>query len=148
MDKTTEPTAHQEWQERLAAVAAEQEPGWEIRNGPGSFGCHELLDRVMLVGDLVAGQVLEHPACVLQEEWHRLAAQAVEALRELYQRVGAEHLALRMTAEPNAVPTQPAYSFVIRVFSRPSPDDYSYRQCTPLHPAQRKFHVAGPSLRQ
>ena len=93
MDKATESPADQEWQEHLAAVAAEQEPGWEIRYGPGSFGCHELLDRVMLLGDLVEGQVLEHPSCALQAEWHHLAVQAVEALRELYQRIGAEHLA-------------------------------------------------------
>jgi hypothetical protein len=93
VDNATEPSVSQEWQEHLATVAAEQEPGWETRYGPGSFGCHELLDRVMLLGDLVEGQVLEHPACALQAEWHQLAAQAVEALRELYQRIGAEHLA-------------------------------------------------------
>ena len=94
MDKAAEPPAHQEWQEHLAAVAAEQEPGWEARYEPGSFGCHELLDRVMLLGDLVEGQVLEHPACALQPEWSHLAAQAVEALRELYQQIGAQHLAV------------------------------------------------------
>ena len=95
MNKASEPLAHQEWQEHLAALAAEQEPGWETRYEPGSFGCHELLDRVMLLGDLVEGQVLEHPACALQAEWYHLAAQAVEALRELYQRIGAEHSSVR-----------------------------------------------------
>ena len=94
MNKGTEPVAHQEWQEHLAAVAAEQEPDWETRYEPGSFGCHELLDRVMLLGDLLEGQVLEHPACALKEEWHHLASRAVEALRELYQRIGAEHLSV------------------------------------------------------
>lgn len=93
MDRATAPAAHQEWQEHLARVAAEQELGWETRYEPGSFGCHELLDRVMLLGDIVEGQVLEHPSCALHAEWHHLAAQAVEALRELYQRIGAEHLA-------------------------------------------------------
>ncbi len=102
MDKTTELSAHQEWQEQLAVVAAEQEPGWETRYGPGSFGCHELLDRVLLLGDLVEGQVLEHPACVLQAQWHHLATQAVAALRELYQRIGAEHLA---TVDPDSAGT-------------------------------------------
>ena len=92
MDKTAESVAHREWQEHLAGVAAEQEPGWETRYGPGSFGCHELLDRVNLLGDLVEGQVLEHPSCALDPEWHQLAVRAVEALRELYQRIGAEHL--------------------------------------------------------
>ena len=93
MDKVAESTAHREWQDHLTAVAAEQEPGWETRYGPGSFGCHELLDRVNLLGDLVAGQVLEHPSCALEAEWHHLATRAVEALRELYQRIGADHLA-------------------------------------------------------
>jgi len=48
-----------------------------IAGGPGSlawaFGCHELLDRVMWVGDLVEGRVLGHPSCALEAEWHRLA---------------------------------------------------------------------------
>src|SRR5262245_55083646 len=83
----------QEWQTHRAAILAAQDPGYEERNQPGSFGCHELLDRVLLVGDLAEGQILDHPSCVLNEEWYRLALQAVEALRELYQRVGAEHLA-------------------------------------------------------
>ncbi|MBX9622613.1 MAG: hypothetical protein K2X82_02250 [Gemmataceae bacterium] len=81
-----------EWEDRRAEVAADQEPGWEARYRPGSFGCHELLDRLDLIGDLVEGRILEHPACVLNKEWFGLAAAAVEALRELYQRVGGEHL--------------------------------------------------------
>lgn len=92
MNQVVESVAHREWQEHLAAIAAEQEPGWESRYAPGSFGCHELLDRVNLMGDLVEGQVLEHPSCALRAEWHQLAERAVEALRELYQRIGAEHL--------------------------------------------------------
>lgn len=92
MNQVAETAARQEWQEQLAAVAADNGPGWELRYQPGSFGCHELLDRVNLVGDLVEGQVLGHPACVLHAEWHQLAARAVEALRELYQRVGEAHL--------------------------------------------------------
>lgn len=91
MDDVAESPAHREWQERLTAIAVEQEPGWEARYAPGSFGCHELLDRVNMLGDLVEGRVLEHPSCALRAEWHHLAAQAVEALRELYQRIGAEH---------------------------------------------------------
>ena len=73
-------------------VAADQEPGWEARYKPGSFGCHELLDRAQLLGDLAEAQLLGHPACALDAEYHRLASEAVEALRELYQRVGADHL--------------------------------------------------------
>jgi len=92
MDQMVESAARQEWRKQLEAVAADEGPGWEDRNRPGSFGCHELLDRVNLLGDLVEGQVLGHPACALRAEWYELAARAVETLRDLYQRVGAEHM--------------------------------------------------------
>jgi hypothetical protein len=60
---------------------------------PGSFGCHELLDRTAMAADLVEKYVRSHPACVQNPDWFALAEQAVAALRELYQRIGAEHLA-------------------------------------------------------
>ena len=95
IDEIDEPDddAHREWQKQLLATGAEQEWGWEDRYRPGSFGCHEFLDRVTLLGDLLEARVLGHPSCVLREEWHRLATAAVEAMRELYQKVGREHLA-------------------------------------------------------
>jgi hypothetical protein len=99
VDETADPVAQREWQEHLARVAAEQEPGWEASNAPGSFGCHELLDRVNLLGDVVEGQILGHPACALRPEWYHLAARATEALRDLYQLVGAEHLSVEDVAE-------------------------------------------------
>ena len=46
--------------------------------------------------------VVSHPACLQNAEWFALAEQAAAALRELYQRVGAEHL----TAD-GLTPTQP-----------------------------------------
>src|SRR6266446_4485198 len=93
MEKADELLIDQEWQEHRAVMAEELEPGWETRYQPGSFGCHELLDRVSLLGDFVQEQVAGHPSCALRAEWHRLAMQAAEALRDLYQKVGAEHLA-------------------------------------------------------
>jgi hypothetical protein len=81
-----------EWEAHLASVQSEQDPGWEERYRPGSYGCHELLDRVLMLGDLVESQLLEHPACALNEEWYSRAVQAAETLRELYQRIGAAHL--------------------------------------------------------
>ncbi len=102
MDQVADSTARQELREQFEAVGAEQGPGWEDRYRPGSFGCHEFLDRVNLLGDLVEGQVLGHPACALRAEWYELAARAAEALRELYQRVGSEHLADGDPAEPIA----------------------------------------------
>jgi len=64
----------------------------EPNAGPGSFGCHELLDRTAMLGDSVEEYILDHPSCVQNPEWYALADQAVTALRELYQRIGAEHL--------------------------------------------------------
>ncbi len=84
--------AEQERQQRLAALSAEHGAGWQEQYAPGSFGCHELLDRAALVADAVEQHVLSHPACVQNREWYALAGRAVDALRELYQRIGAEHL--------------------------------------------------------
>lgn len=82
-------------QERLQLVDElnkEYGSDWAEQNQPGSFGCHELLDRTLLVAETVERSVLSHPACVQNREWYALAEKAVTALQELYQRVGAEHL--------------------------------------------------------
>jgi hypothetical protein len=82
----------QERQQRAEALCADYGPQWAEQHKPGSFGCHELLDRAALFGDLVEAQLLDHPACVQNREWFVLAERAVVALRELYQQVGAAHL--------------------------------------------------------
>ena len=82
----------QDRQQRMNELAAESGPDWAKQYAPGSFGCHELLDRTSLAADMVEEFVLSHPACVQNAEWFALAEQAAAALRELYQRVGAEHL--------------------------------------------------------
>ena len=74
-------------------LIAENGPNWMEQYKPGSFGCHELLDRTSMTADAVEQFVLSHPACLQNAEWFALAEQAATALRELYQRVGAEHLA-------------------------------------------------------
>ena len=58
----------------------------------GSFGCHELLDRLHLVSQILQEYVLEHPACVLQPAWFVSASKAASILCDLYQVVGGEHL--------------------------------------------------------
>jgi len=73
-------------------LTAEYGPQWEERYGPGSFGCHELLDRTCLLADQLESAVLSHPACIRNPEWYALASKAVDSLRELYQLVGAEHV--------------------------------------------------------
>jgi hypothetical protein len=80
-------------QEIINEMIAEHGPNWAEHYAPGSFGCHELLDRTMQAAESVDKHVLSHPACAQNPEWFALAEQAVAALNELYQRVGAEHLA-------------------------------------------------------
>lgn len=82
----------QERQQRVAELNTESGANWAEQFKPGSFGCHELLDRTILAGDIVEEHVLSHPACIHDPEWYALAEQAVAALRELYQRIGAKHL--------------------------------------------------------
>jgi hypothetical protein len=86
------PDTEQERKQRLDELVAERGPDWLEQYKPGSFGCHELLDRTSTAGDFVEEIVLSHPACVQDAEWYALAEQAVTALRELYQRIGAKHL--------------------------------------------------------
>ena len=81
-----------ERQELVDELATDLGAGGAEQYQPGSFGCHELLDRTALAADFVERHVLSQPACVLNAEWYELADQAVSALRELYQRVGAAHL--------------------------------------------------------
>jgi hypothetical protein len=59
---------------------------------PGSYGCHELLDRTSVTAEIIERYILSHPACLQNQEWMKLAEQAVEALNSLYQKIGATHL--------------------------------------------------------
>ena len=79
-------------QQLVEELVADQGPEWSHHYKPGTVGSHELLDRTSLVADIVERYVLSHPACVQNPNWFVLAEQAVTALRELYQRVGEEHL--------------------------------------------------------
>ena len=82
----------QERQQLLDELAADHGPSWVEQYEAGSLGCHELLDRTALAADMVDRYVRTHPACVQNREWFALAEQAVTALQELYQRIGATHL--------------------------------------------------------
>jgi len=102
---TPDATANEVEQQRQEAVnemIAEHGPNWTEQFAPGTFGCHELLDRALLAAAMVEETVLSHPACAQNREWYALAEQAVAALNELYQRVGAEHLA----GESNGLPSE------------------------------------------
>ncbi|TMA51935.1 MAG: hypothetical protein E6J80_12860 [Deltaproteobacteria bacterium] len=82
----------QERQQLIDELIADHGLHWAEEYKPGSFGCHELLDRTALAADMVEQYVLTHPACVQNKEWFTLADRAMAALRELYQRIGEEHL--------------------------------------------------------
>ncbi len=83
----------QDRQRQMRELFTESGSEWLEGYRPGSAGCHELLDRTALVVDLLERHIQAHPACIARPEWYLLAEQAVAALRELYQQVGAEHLA-------------------------------------------------------
>jgi hypothetical protein len=76
----------------LAEMEADEGHDWAQRYAPGTFGCHELLDRVHLISSMFQQHVWEHPACLQNPEWYRLADAAVEAMEKLYQEIGAAHL--------------------------------------------------------
>ena len=88
----TAPDTEHERQQLLDALVADHGPRWAEQYEAGSFGCHELLDLTALAADIVERYVRTHPACVQNREWFALAEQAVAALQELYQRIGATHL--------------------------------------------------------
>jgi hypothetical protein len=77
-----------------AAELAEDGKDWAEDYKPGSFGCHELLDRTAMFAAMVEQEIQSHPACIANPEWFLLAEQASAALRELYQKIGAEHLSV------------------------------------------------------
>ena len=97
MDNKTQPPGsfdmEQHRHEIINEMIGEHGPNWAEQYAPGTFGCHELLDRSIQAAETVEQYVLSHPACAQNPEWYALAEQAVAALNELYQRIGASHLA-------------------------------------------------------
>jgi len=82
----------EERQQLIEELVADQGSDWAEQHKPGSFGCHELLDRTALVVDILERYLLRHPACAQNKEWFELAEQAASALHALYQRIGEAHL--------------------------------------------------------
>lgn len=79
-------------QELLQEFSSDRGPNDSVDSGPGTFGCHELLDRTALIVRLVEEQIVEHPACFQRPDWFALAHEAAALLHRLYQEVGREHL--------------------------------------------------------
>jgi len=84
-----------ERQERLEELKDENQG-----DAPGSFSCHELLDRASLLMDSVDRFVLGHPSCVRNKEWFSLAHQAFDSLFRLYQDIGEKHLSAETSHKP------------------------------------------------
>ncbi len=81
-----------ERQERVEDLASEDGPDWSSHAMPGTFACHELLDRTMMAFNLIEEMILSHPACVQNRDWYALAYRSFKALETLYEQVGAVHL--------------------------------------------------------
>lgn len=77
---------------RLTAMELATSPAAVASSGPGSYGCHEALDRSSIITNLVGDWLLEHPSIVANAEWFRLADEAHTKLMDLYQAIGAKHL--------------------------------------------------------
>jgi len=50
-------------QEIISEMVDEHGPNWTEQYAPGTFGCHELLDRTIQAAETVEQFVLSHPAC-------------------------------------------------------------------------------------
>jgi hypothetical protein len=59
---------------------------------PGTHGCHEALHMAYVLAELVDRQLCTHPAVALRPEWRALAEKACDALNDLYQAIGRDHL--------------------------------------------------------
>lgn len=59
---------------------------------PGSFGCHEALHMAWFLMESVERGLAEHAAIKAKPEWTALADKAHQALFDLYQAIGREHL--------------------------------------------------------
>src|SRR5215469_13999033 len=64
-------------------------------NEPGSFGCHEVLHLAAVFAAMVRRHLLDHWAIRRKPAWAELAEKVVEALNELHQAIGTEHLSER-----------------------------------------------------
>ena len=91
---------------RLAAITGyrgdldageEENPNWlddlKERGKPGTFGYHEALHTTSIQMDSLERYVLEHPAILMDKEAYRLCHEAHTLLFNLYQHLGAIHLA-------------------------------------------------------
>jgi len=58
----------------------------------GDYHMHEALDRASLLMDIVEDSLGSHPVIKSHPEWEKKLEEAHQALFDLYQMIGAEHL--------------------------------------------------------
>ena len=85
---------------RLDEAACDQEGSIADVYRPGTFGCHELLDRLSTIARFLDNSPLSHPALLLEPVWYATANRAVDLLNDLYQHFGAKHLGHPDASEP------------------------------------------------
>jgi hypothetical protein len=56
-------------QESLRELESDGEKARLEHFSPGTFDCHELLDRTILLAEQVERSILSHPACIQNREW-------------------------------------------------------------------------------
>lgn len=59
---------------------------------PGTYDCHEALDRASIIMNLLDTQLLEHSAIIANPAWFKLVHDAHTHIFNLYQLIGAVHL--------------------------------------------------------
>jgi len=64
----------------------------EEKFAPGSFGCHELLDRLSVVTSIWNERIIASPATIIDPEFYKEAREIANAISKLYQKVGTRHL--------------------------------------------------------
>ncbi len=78
--------------ERLAALA-EADIDDPENYLPGSMGCHEALHTSWIMMDTFSRHLLEHPSILLDADLYAQTSKIHSALFDLYQSLGAKHLA-------------------------------------------------------
>lgn len=64
---------------------------------PGSHGCHEALHMASVLINMVESELIEHQAVMDSPVWMAHAKRAQEALMDLYNAIGREHLTFALT---------------------------------------------------
>ena len=61
-------------------------------SNPDEFIVHEALHMANFLAGCVGSELSDHPAVLANPQWLELATRAEDALHELYQAIGQEHL--------------------------------------------------------